>query len=284
MIFNYFSKNGTILPIKQASIPLASIEYAYGFGAYETIRVLNGKPYFLANHIERLFTSARLIELDHPYTDSFVEKAITDLVSLLGESITCNLKVLLIGAPTKDGAQLYILPLAPLFPDKKLYRDGVKAITAQYERLFPQAKTLNMLASYLHYRKAKRAGCYDALLTDHSGRILEGTRTNFFGISGYTLITAPDETVLAGVTRKAVLHTARANHFTIEFKALTLAEIQKLDGAFMTGTSIGILPIKTINEFSFPNISSELRMLMTRYDDFKKECRGIFPEKTYANT
>ncbi|MBI4599829.1 aminotransferase class IV family protein [Candidatus Uhrbacteria bacterium] len=279
MTCSHFSKNGTILPLDKAVIPLQSIEYTYGFGVYETIRVLNGVPYFLKDHCERLIASAKIIELEHVFTAPFIEEAIVDLVATLGKSATCNLKVLLVGAPTKEDAQLFILPLAPLFPDKKLYRDGVRTLVASYERLYPQAKTLNMLVSYLLYRKARREGCYDALLMNRDGCITEGTRTNFFAIRDKTLFTSPDEMVLAGVTRKTVLRVARQSGFSIEERALDLSEIKRCAGAFVTGTSIGIMPVKTIDDFSFTEIPPTLRELMAQYDAFKKTCHGVMPKE-----
>ena len=67
MDFKYFSKNGELLPVEDAVVPLANIEYQYGFGVYETIRVVHGTPYFLKDHLERLQESARLIGLEHSF-------------------------------------------------------------------------------------------------------------------------------------------------------------------------------------------------------------------------
>ena len=67
MAFEYFVKNGKLLPISQATASLFNIEYAYGFGVYENVRVRNGISLFLDDHIERLFTSAEAISLVHPF-------------------------------------------------------------------------------------------------------------------------------------------------------------------------------------------------------------------------
>ena len=209
MDFKYFSKNGKILPVEEAVIPLSNIEYQYGFGVYENIRVNDGVPYFLKDHIERLLESARIIGLEHTFDESFVKKSAADLVKKNGAG-TYNLKVLLIG-----GAEpaLYILALNPHFPDKKLYRGGADFITYEYERPYPSAKTLNMLQSYLAYKKAREAGAYDALLISSKGCITEGTRTNFFCMQGRTLISPPEDEILLGVTRKVVLKVAKEEGF-----------------------------------------------------------------------
>ncbi len=157
MEFAYFTRNGEILPVSEAVISISNIEYAYGFGVYETIRVASGKPRYVADHLERLMESARLIGIEHSFTSESIGEDIRALIAK-NEIDACNLKLLLIGAPTKDEVTLTIQCLNPHYPDKKLYRDGIDTITYAYERLHPHAKSLNMLESYRAYKKAKEAG------------------------------------------------------------------------------------------------------------------------------
>lgn len=254
--------------MKEAVIPLSSIEYAYGFGVYETIRVTHGVPFFLKDHLERLVESAEVIGLEHPFTADSIADSIAELIVKNGVD-TCNLKLLLIGAPTKEGAQLFIQCLNPLFPDKKLYREGATCVTYAYERAFPHAKTLNMLQSYLAYRKAKKEGAYDALLIDNDGCITEGTRTNFFCIQGRTLISPPEEKILLGVTRKAVLSVAKKNGFDYEERPITWGEMQHYGGAFVTSTSSKIIPVRAIDGVDMPREDAPaLQELMQLYDRF----------------
>ena len=240
MDLRYFSKNGKILSIEDATISLSNIEYQYGFGVYESVRVTNGTPLFLTEHLERLENSANILGLEHDVSKAAIEKSIADLIEKSGTG-TYNLKMLLIG-----GAEpaLYIIPLNPHFPDKRLYRDGVHLITYAYERPFPHAKSLNMLQSYLAYKKAKEAGAYDALLVNTQGCITEGTRTNFFCIRGKSLVSAPESQILLGVTRGAVLTVAHKHGFSLEERDITLNEIESADSAFITSTSSKILPVR----------------------------------------
>ena len=272
MDMHFFSHNGEIKSLKDATIPLANIEYQYGFGVYETIRVVSGIPYFLADHVERLIESAKIIGLEHTFADS-VSSFVEALVRKVGKE-TCNVKILLIGASKREDANLYILSLNPLFPDKKLYTDGATFVTYEYERAFPHAKTLNMLQSYLAYRKAKQAGAYDALLLDDNGCIVEGTRTNFFCIRSRTLISPPEEKILLGVTRKAMLHVALKNNFTLEEREIQWSDIQGSDGAFITSTSSKIIPVRSIDGQTMAGPPSALRELMRAFDEFLVTCKG----------
>lgn len=262
MEFKYFSRNGDIRPIEEAHIPLSNIAYQYGFGVYETIRVENNEALFLADHIERLHESARIIGLTHPFAD--IERNVAALIEAL-QGDTYNLKILLIGG---DKPELYITASNPLFPDKKLYRDGVHCILYEYERPFPHAKTLNMLQSYLAYKAAWEAGAYDALLLDRDGCIREGTRTNFFAMKGKTLYSPPQEKILLGVTRKVALKVAKENGYEIIEKDISLDSLSEYDGAFLTSTSTGIMPIKSVDSHSFEPFDESMITLIRAFDTY----------------
>ena len=267
MNFKWFSRNGKILPVAEAVVPLSNIEYSYGFGVYETIRVQNGKPRFLEDHLERLVESAAIINLEHIFTPKGIDVAVRELVAKNAADI-CNLKILLIGAKSPKGAELYIQCLKPLFPDKKLYIEGAHVITYEYERPFPHAKTLNMLQSYLAYRKAKAADAYDALLINQKGCITEGTRTNFFTIRNRIIYSPPESEILSGVTRKYVLQVALQNGFTVAERDIKLTDISVYDGAFVTSTSSKIIPIRSVDTHAFNKEWHQLKILVSAFNNF----------------
>ncbi|MBI5469925.1 aminotransferase class IV [Candidatus Kaiserbacteria bacterium] len=269
MVFEYFSKNGELLPIAEAVVPLSNIEYAYGFGAYETIRAVRGKPRDVEDHLARLMESCRIIGIEHSFTIDGIKADIAALVEKNAIDV-CNLKLLLVGGPTLDKATLSILCLNPIFPDKKLYRDGCDVITYEYERMFPHAKSLNMLGSYLAYKKAKEAGAYDALLVNRAGFITEGTRTNFFCIQGKTIYSPPEDEILLGVTRDRVLACAKENGFTVEAMDIRPEDVASYDSAFVTSTSSKIMPIRAIGHVPLKDISTELRTLMDLYEQMSR--------------
>ena len=274
MKYPYFSKNGKLLPVSTATISLDSIEFQYGFGVYETLKVRNGILYFAKEHVNRLLESAKIITLGHSFS---AENIIAFIKALIVKNTieSCNIKILLIGSKIPEDSLLIILPLAPLFPDRKLYSNGVSVETVHYERFLPNAKTLNMLPSYLFYMKASKNGHYDALYVNSNDCILEGTRTNFFGLQGTALITPPKECVLDGVTRQTVIAVAKKNGFSIKEEKIPLNKIASLDGAFLTSTSSKIIPIRQIDLFQLA-IPAKLKDLMQMYDAFLQASKGIF--------
>lgn len=266
MAYDVFSKNGTILPASEAVMPLSNIEYAYGFGVYETIRVVKGTPLFLAQHLERLEASAKVIGLTHTFGQAMIGTWIQGLITHVKDD-ALNLKILLIGARDAHDAQLFIMPLAPLFPDKRLFVRGASVISVQHERYLPQAKTLNMLPSFMAYSKAKAAGCYDALYVNRAGCITEGTRTNFFALRGRTLISPPKAEILEGVTLLNVISIAMQHGYDIVYDDIPLANISTYDGAFLTSTSSKIMPLAKIDDATV-NIPNALHELIKHFDAF----------------
>lgn len=270
MSFSHLSHNGTLLPVEQGVISVTDVEYAYGFGVYESIRVAHGCAYFLKEHIERLFTSAQMIFLEHPFSHNQVVQWTRDLMQQTTEE-AYNIKMLLIGAPKTENAQLYIFCSQPFFVDRQLYKKGATVMSVHVERPFPNAKTLNMLPSYLAYRQAKQGGHYDALLVNTHGEITEGTRTNFFAIQGESIFTPPAEEVLQGVTRKHVIEVAQRHNMTVTERQISLQELASYDGAILTSTSSKILPLRQIDQVVFSSIPPVTLQLMEYFDAYMQE-------------
>ena len=259
------------MQIDKAVVPVSNIEYSYGFGVYETIRVSNNVIYFLEDHSQRLIDSAQIISLEHSFSESFVRQSIQELVKK-SDAGTYNLKLLLIGGPTKSEASLYILCLSPFFPDRKLYKNGASFITYNYERAFPHAKTLNMLQSYMAYRKARENNSYDALLVNRRGYITEGSRTNFFCVNKNKIVSPLEDDILLGVMRKVVLKVAIQNGIEIICKDIRPSDIKNYEAAFVTSTSSKIIPVKSIDNVPIGPLSPTLEMLINKCNQFLSSC------------
>lgn len=277
MIGNYFSKNGELFGIEQAVVSIDDLEFSYGFGVYENLKMRNRVLYFAKQHIVRLCASAKAIELLHCFEEEFIANALNELI-YKNEIDTANIKMLLLGGKEQKDARLFIFFLNPKFTDRKLYKEGAGVISARYERLFPQAKTLNMLGSYLAYGKAVQKGCYDVLLIDKNGNALEGTRTNFYAMKHNTIVTAPSKYVLNGVTRQTVLSVARESGFVVEEELIPYSSLALYEGAFLTSTSSNIMPLQKIDAHEFAGIPDGIKKLMKAYKEFLKRSGGKFNE------
>ncbi|PLX28189.1 hypothetical protein C0581_03235 [Candidatus Parcubacteria bacterium] len=262
MIGKYCIFNGKLIKTKKAVLPIDHIEFAYGFGCYENLRMRKHVVYHLDEHIDRLFDSAKMIDLKHNLDTTDIKKSVGKLIEK-NKIENGNIKMILIGGKKPI---CYIFMLPPKYVEKKEYRQGVKVVTYDYERFMPQAKILNMLPSYVIFKQAQKENAYDALLIDNTRHVTEGTRSNFFVIKEKTLTTPPLSEVLDGVTRRTVIECAKQNEYKIKEEQIPLKNIFDYDGAFLTNTSGKIVPIKTIDEKSFDTIPDNLQTLRKLYD------------------
>ena len=100
-------------------------------------------------------------------------------------------------------------------------------------------------------READLFGALDAILIDRSGFALEGSRSNLFAVKGNNLITS-EEDVLYGVTRKRTIEIAIKMDLTLIYKKIALNDIKDhlYDEVFITSTSMGAIPVRTIDDIS----------------------------------
>ena len=279
MIGPSFSFNGNLLPIHQAFVSVDNLHFVYGYGVYENLKVRSRVLFFPELHAERLLHSASAIGLKTVYTEEKIKEIVEHLCKVIPQE-SFNLKVLLMGNE-KDNADMYVFALNPRFLTGKEYREGVRVITHHGERLFPNAKTLNMLMSFLAYKKAQEKGAYDALLVDNEGAVQEGTRTNLFFTDGKTIFTPPMEKVLDGVTRMTVIDALRKKGIIVQERNLKLGEVKDYKGFFLTSTSSKVLPISRIDEMKF-EIPPIVRDAMKIYDEYLERYAGKARKISYS--
>jgi branched-subunit amino acid aminotransferase/4-amino-4-deoxychorismate lyase len=262
----YCSFNGKLIPSVEAVVGVDDVDFAYGFGVYETLKVRNRVLYFPELHENRLFTSAAVIGLAHPFEDGAIVRWTRDLIRA-NRTENANIKIMLIGGDGAQGARLYIMALNPLYPERKDYKTGAAAIIYPGERLYPQAKTLNMLMSTLAFRAARAAGAYDAILRDRHGNLTEGTRTNLFFTDGTAVYTSPAETVLEGVTKFTIRDVLRETGIPLEERTLPEKDLPRYAGYFLSSTSTKIMPLRHVGDYE-SSVPELVRRLMKLYDEY----------------
>ena len=244
--------NGEIVDAAQAVLPVQDKELQYGFGVYESLRVIQGRVIYVEDHISRLFYSAKGIDLRHSYTAEQVTAWLLELIEY--DAIEeATIRILLVGGIR---ARLFITAAPLLSYPQSFYSEGVKAIAYQGERYLPQYKTCSLLMNYIALREASVHSAFEALLVDQRGLVLEGTRSNVFACEGSTVYTAPVSMVLEGVTRDKIIKAIGQLGYKLVLEAPSLEDL--IDGRYnelcISSTSMGAMPISTLNEYVFsPN-------------------------------
>ncbi len=245
MVGEHAVYNGKIILQSEAVIPVTLREVQSGFYVYESLRVIQAHPVHLDDHLLRLENSANLIHLEYPFSREEIATWVHALIEVdLVERSSLRIQIYGGGQP-----QLFITTSKILTYPDSFYTDGVKALTYEGERLFPGAKTGNLLLNYLAMEEARRQGCFEALLVDGGQNILEGTRSNFFAIKDGRIYTAHDEKVLLGITRDRVLKAANQLGLQVIYNTPSVNQVSTgfYDELFISATSMAAMPVSQVN-------------------------------------
>ena len=237
----YALYNGSLVPHKQALIPIEKKEVLFSFGVYESLKVKRGVPLFIDEHLGRFFDSARIMELIHPFTASDIAGGIHELIRV-NKIDDATIRIQMYGGEVPF---YYAFSSAlPRYPER-YYSEGIDVISYEGERFLPRAKSNCLLLNFMAQREADRASALEALLVNREGKVLEGSRSNLFALKDRTLVTAEDE-VLHGVTRKHIIQCCGQNNIDVEYEPLRMEDILQgvYDGICISSTSMGAVPVR----------------------------------------
>lgn len=255
--------NGAFVDAQEAHVSLFDGGYLYGDGLYETLRLYQGRPFDLAEHLARLARELELLGYGWRPDADTVHSVLVELAErndLASGDARARLIVSRGGGPAEplplDG--LLDLPptvaawVQPLPPELTAWqRDGiaVSVMRPPFARgNFPQLKTLNCLPPVMALRFAHQSGSQEALLTDRHGKLLEGTASNLFLVAGDRLTTpAARLGLLAGRTRALVLELARSQGLIVEEAACERRELLTADEVFLSGSVKEIVPVVRVD-------------------------------------
>jgi branched-subunit amino acid aminotransferase/4-amino-4-deoxychorismate lyase len=240
----------TVVKVDEATLPISSTAVQYAFSVYESVRVCKSHVVYAKEHIDRLFSSAKGIGLIHRFTSNEIITGLENIIKA-NSIISGTIRIVITGG---DPCHCFITS-APLliYPDS-YYSKGISLSTYRGERFLPQYKTSSLLMNYLALREAKDKGSFEALLIDRRDFALEGTRSNFFGIKGDTFYSARDEDILEGVTRSKILEAIVALGYSISYTPIEFSQLfdNSFDGFFISSTSMGALPVASIDSQKVP--------------------------------
>ena len=263
MIGNFYFKNFNLESVDKVT----SFDFSNQRGVYETLKLRDGVLFFPNDHIDRLFHSIKLFNLNDEI--NFSKQELNDTLDELVEKnklSDANIRIYYIDQ--KESKELYLMMIDPIFPNLELYKNGVKTISVHGARNNSQVKYINPETSQKIYQKAKELGAYDALLVN--GYVTEGTRTNIFLVKEGKFYTPPKERVLEGVTRKHVIEVIKNNGMEIFEEDIFYNSLQNFDGAFLTGTSTSVMPVNSIDNINF-EIDNNIRFIQKKFDAYLKE-------------
>ena len=232
----------------------------YGDGVFEGIRVYGGKVFRLAEHVDRLYDSARALWLEVPIPREELGRVIEEAVrrSGLAEAYVRPIVTRGVGDLGLDPRKcvrpsvIVIVDAIRMWP-AELYDRGLNVITAatpipHRESLSPRVKSLNYLAHILARIEGINAGADEVLMLDSAGHVAEGSGENVFVVRDRVIRTPPAWSgILRGVTRDAVIELARGAGYDLREEVLNRYDIYTADEAFFSGTAAEVVAIRALD-------------------------------------
>lgn len=233
---------------------------------YEVIRVIDGVPLFEEAHIERMEKSIEALGYQMKKQKSEIS---SDMKRLVESNGVQNQNIKLIYGELESEDQLLIsFFVESHYPDESVYKNGIKTILFESERENPNAKVMNVDLRNRVAEELKSQGAFEALLVDEGGNITEGSKSNFFFIKDGKLCTPPGEKVLLGITRSEIIKSASEKGIELAEATIAAKDVASLEGAFISGTSIDALPIRSIGNVELGTLECDImKSIMQGYDE-----------------
>ncbi len=252
--------NGNLLQKEEAKISVFDHGLLYGDGVFEGIRIYSGNIFKLIEHIDRLYESAKFINLEIPLTKKeMVNEVVKTVVANKLRDGYIRLVVTrgegdlgLDPKKCKKATYFIIADKIVLYPDE-FYKKGLKIITVATRRnvneaLEPRVKSLNYLNNILAKIEANNAGSLEAIMINQQGYVAEATGDNIFIVKGNNLITPSLFCgVLNGITRATVIDIGKKLKMNVIEQILTRYDLYTADECFLTGTAAEVIPVVEID-------------------------------------
>jgi len=252
--------NDRLVDSQDAKVSVFDHAFLYGDGIFEGIRCYNGRIFRQKQHIDRLWDSAKTIDLKIPVSKEKMIEAIYETVRANG-LVDAYVRLVVsrgegtLGLDPKSCKTPQIVIIAQplqLYP-KELYEKGMAIVTASTIRnpsssLNARVKSLNYLNNIMAKLEAHNAGCEEAMLLNHKGDVAEGTGDNIFIVKNGKIVTPPtDACILEGVTRNVVLEIAQELGYEVAQTAITRHDVYTADECFLTGTAAELIPVVKVD-------------------------------------
>ena len=257
----YIWMDGEFVNWEDAKIHVLTHGLHYGSAVFEGVRFYDtpkGPAIFrLEDHTNRLFYSAKALEMEVPYSKDEINNATVEL--LQKNKIPAGyIRPLIYYGYGKMGLNPSQAPVNVSIANwawgAYLGKDAVKIKVSKYIRIHPDS-TISDAKISGHYENSilasleiKKAGYDEALFLDFEGNVAEGPGENIFIVKNSKLFTPALGSILGGITRDSIIKIAKDLGYEVEEKVLTLDEVKSADECFYTGTAAEVTAVEQVDE------------------------------------
>ena len=257
--------NNDLVDWQEAKLHVLSHGLHYGSFVFEGLRVYGGEIFKLEEHIERLFHSAKIMDMKIPYSKDEINTATKKIVSVQNVQngyvrpfAWRGSEMMAVSAQqTKIHTAIATWEWGTYF-DSKLKTEGIKLNISKWRRPAPDTIPWDTKASGLYMictlskHVAEREGYTDSLMLDHEGNVAEATGANiFFKDKNGELHTPTPDCFLDGITRRTVIEIAKSKNIKVNERKISPDELSNFVGCFLTGTAAEVTTISRIAEHTY---------------------------------
>ena len=257
--------NSELVDWQDVKLHVLSHGLHYASFVFEGLRVYDGEIFKLEEHTERLFHSAKRMDIEIPYSKDEINNATEKTVSAQNVKngyvrpfAWRGSEMMAVSAQqTKIHVAIASWEWGTYF-DPKLKTEGIKLNISKWRRPAPNTIPWDTKASGLYMictlskHEAEKQGFTDSLMLDHEGNVAEATGANiFFKDKNGELHTPTPDSFLDGITRRTVIEIAKSKNIKINERKISPNELSSFDGCFLTGTAAEVTPISKIAEHTY---------------------------------
>ena len=256
--------DGRMVPWREAKVHVLTHTLHYGVGAFEGIRAYKtpqGTALFrLDDHIQRLYNTAHILEMDIPYEFAVIRQACIDAIRENGLETGYVRPLVYYGSEGMglhaDNLSVHVSIAAWVwgaYLGAEALERGIRIKTSSYTRhlvnsTMCRAKACgNYINSIMALQEAARDGYDEALLLDNEGMVAEGSGENIFIVRKGIIYTPDITSALEGITRDTVMSLAAEEGFQVIEKRITRDDVYIANEAFFTGTAAEVTPIRELD-------------------------------------
>ncbi len=288
--------NGKIIDVNDAMINVLSPTSQFGLNVFEGIPAYwneEKKQMFvfrLDDHYKRLLNSAKLIQIDCPYTAEELKKALIDTVKAndYKENLAIRQTLFVEGFGSwgsSDPVGMFVSPIPRKKTSAEYNTNGLKCCVTSWKRisenaLSPRIKCgANYLNSRVGQREALRNGYDTCIFLNEYDKVSEGPGSCFFMVKNNELITPVlSDGVLESITRDSIIQIANAEGIKVVERSISRTELYDCDEAFLCGSTMEIKPVISIDGYNITDQAGELTARISSI--YKKIVTG---EKDFNN-
>ncbi len=262
---------GEILNVNDAKINILAPTAQFGLNVFEGIPCYWDTDenqlyaFRLDDHYDRLLNSAKLLQINCPYSKGELKQAFIDVIKAneYDENISVRQTLFVDGFgswSSEEPVDMFIAPIPKGKTSSEYNKKGLNCCISSWQRisdsvLSPRIKCgANYMNSRVGQREALRNGYDTCIFLNNNGKIAEGPGSCFFLVSKGVLITPRlTDSVLESITRDTIIKLAEENGISVTERTIDRTELYTCDEAFLCGSAMEITPILSIDRYPVGN-------------------------------